>query len=77
MWAGYLALANEQAATNGDAAPGFINPAIYALGLTKSYDSNFHDITSGNNGFPAKKGYDLDSGWGSPNGATLIDTLAP
>ncbi len=77
MWAGYLALANEQAATNGDAAPGFINPAIYALGLTKSYDSNFHDITSGNNGFPAKKGFDLDSGWGSPNGATLIDTLAP
>ena len=33
MWAGYLALTNQQAAANGDPAPGFINPAIYPLGL--------------------------------------------
>ena len=26
MWAGYLALANEQAASKGDKPPGFINP---------------------------------------------------
>ena len=38
--------------------------------------ADFHDITSGNNGFRAVAGYDLDSGWGSPNGANLINALA-
>ncbi len=77
MWAGYLALANQQAATNHVSAPGFINPTIYPLGLGSTYSSLFHDITSGNNGYPATKGYDLDSGWGSPNGSALINDLAP
>jgi len=77
MWAGYIALANEQEATNGDTSVGFMNPGIYQIGLSSSYDNNFHDITSGNNGFPAGTGYDLDSGWGSPNGANLINALAP
>lgn len=76
MWAGYLALANEQAVTNGVAAPGFINPTIYPLGLGSGYGTDFHDITSGNNGFPAVKGYDLITGWGSPNGSGLINALA-
>jgi hypothetical protein len=75
MWAGYLALANQQAAAKGNPAPGFINPTIYALGLGSGYAAAFHDITSGNNGFPAEVGYDLDSGWGSPNGAGLINAL--
>jgi len=75
MWAGYLALANQQAATNGDSAPGFINPTIYPLGLGSGYGAAFHDITSGSNGFPAVTGYDLASGWGSPNGAGLIAAL--
>jgi subtilase family serine protease len=75
MWAGYIALANQQAVTNGAPAPGFINPAIYPLGLGSNYDSLFHDITSGSNGFPAVVGYDLATGWGSPNGSALIDAL--
>jgi subtilase family serine protease len=77
MWAGYLALTNEQAVTNGDAPPGFIDPTIYPLGLGSTYGSLFHDITSGSNGFPATVGYDLASGWGSPNGSGLINALAP
>ena len=77
MWAGYVALANQQAAANGDSAVGFLNPTIYQIGLSSSYDADFHDITSGNNGFPATTGYDLDTGWGSPNGANLINALAP
>ncbi|MGB8848685.1 MAG: protease pro-enzyme activation domain-containing protein [Candidatus Acidiferrales bacterium] len=77
MWAGYLALANQQAAASGDAAPGFINPAVYAIGVSSSYDTDFHDITSGSNGFSAVTGYDLATGWGSPNGAALINALAP
>jgi subtilase family serine protease len=32
LWAGFLALANEQAAVNGKPPVGFVNPAIYALG---------------------------------------------
>ena len=75
MWAGYLALVNQQAVANGASAPGFINPTIYPLGLSGSYTSDFHDITSGNNGFPAVAGYDLNTGWGSPN-AGLIAALA-
>ena len=77
MWAGYIALANQQAAASGDAAPGFINPAVYEIGVSSSYDTDFHDITSGSNGFSAVTGYDLATGWGSPNGAALLNALAP
>jgi hypothetical protein len=75
MWAGYIALANQQAAATGAPAVGFINPAIYPLGLSAGYGAAFHDIISGNNGFPAVAGYDLQTGWGSPNGAGLINAL--
>jgi subtilase family serine protease len=77
MWAGYMALVNQQAVKNGKPLLGFINPLIYPLGLSKGYAAAFHDITKGSNGFPAVKGYDLATGWGSPNGAGLINALAP
>jgi subtilase family serine protease len=76
MWAGYLALTNQQAAAHHDKAPGFINPTIYPLGLGSGYHTDFHDITVGSNGFPATKGYDLATGWGSPNTDGLINALA-
>jgi kumamolisin len=75
MWAGYLALANQQAALNGMPPLGFINPALYDIGLGPSYDSDFHDITTGSNGYSATIGYDLATGWGSPNGSGLIAGL--
>jgi kumamolisin len=62
MWAGYLALANQQAASNGQPPLGFINPALYNIGLGQSYDTDFHDITSGSNGYSATTGYDLATG---------------
>jgi len=77
MWAGLVALANQQAAANSASPVGFLNPAIYAIGVSSSYGTDFHDITSGNNGFPAVTGYDLDSGWGSPKGYYLINALVP
>jgi len=74
-WAGFLALVNEKA---GGQSVGFINPAIYSIGMGSSYARAFHDIISGSNGmYSAKKGYDLVTGWGSPNGTYLIDSLAP
>jgi len=76
MWAGYLALVNEQALLNGNPAVGFINPALYSIGAGSSYDADFHDITSGSNGFSATTGYDLATGWGSPNGSGLITALS-
>ncbi len=75
IWAGYMALANQQAVARGDSTLGFIIPAIYSIGLSSTYDTDFHDIAIGNNGFPAVAGYDLVSGWGSPNGANLINSL--
>ena len=77
MWAGYLALVNQQAVANGNSVLGFINPALYSIGLGSSYGADFHDITSGTSGsYSAVTAYDLVTGWGSPNGSGLINTLA-
>ena len=50
---------------------------------TELSNSLFHDITTGNNfwrgspnRFPAVPGYDLCTGWGTPNGTNLITALA-
>jgi kumamolisin len=78
LWAGLIAMANEQAATNGEPTVGFINPVIYALGVGTAFTSDFHDITSGSNGkYSAVKNFDLVTGWGSPQGVNLINALAP
>ena len=76
MWAGYLALVNQQAVANGNHTVGFINPTLYTIGEGSSYGSDFHDVTSGSNGYSATVGYDLATGWGSPNGSGLITALA-
>ena len=75
MWAGYIALVNQQLASNAEPTIGFINPTIYAQNVTSSYGTDFHDITSGTSGsYSAVAGYDLVTGWGSPN-AGLINAL--
>jgi subtilase family serine protease len=76
MWAGYLALVNQQSVANGNKSVGFINPSLYSIGAGSSYGSDFHDIVSGSNGYSATTGYDLATGWGSPNGTGLINALA-
>jgi subtilase family serine protease len=76
MWAGFLALVNQQAVANGQPTLGFINPALYDVLAGSDYTSAFHDITSGSNGFTATTGFDLVTGIGSPNGQALIDALA-
>jgi subtilase family serine protease len=75
MWAGYLALANQQAVSTSGKTLGFINPTLYTIGLGSSYATDFHDVTSGSNGYSATAGYDLATGWGSPKGAGLINSL--
>jgi subtilase family serine protease len=78
MWAAYIALVNQQLAANGEPTIGFINPTIYAQNLTSSFNADFHDIISGTSGtYSAVTGYDLVTGWGTPNGTGLINALAP
>ena len=84
LWAGFTALVNEQATNYGLPPVGFLNPAIYAIGKSAAYNNDFHDITSGNNtnvtvtdNYFAVPGYDLCTGWGTPNGQNLINALAP
>ncbi len=81
MWAGYLALANEQLLLNGGTkTAGFINPTLYNVYAGSSYTSDFHDITSGcqsgTDAYCATTGYDPVTGLGSPNGAGLINVIA-
>src|SRR5580698_6998284 len=76
MWAGYLALANQQAAASSKTI-GYINPIIYPDALTSSYSTLFHDVTSGSCGtYSAVTGYDLCTGWGSPKTTGIINVLA-
>ena len=75
LWAAYIALANQQAVANGGKTLGLINPLIYLLGRSSGYSAAFHEITSGSNGYPAVAGYNLATGWGSMNGAGLINAL--
>src|SRR5271167_1160265 len=76
MWAGYIALVNQQLVANNHPTIGFINPYLYSFGVSSSYGTDFHDITSGKSGsYSAVKGYDLVTGWGSPNGQGLINAL--
>jgi uncharacterized repeat protein (TIGR03803 family) len=84
LWAGFAALINQQAAANNQSSIGFANPAIYALGQSSNGSSAFHDITTGNNTnssspdkFFAVPGYDLCTGWGTPDGTNLINALRP
>jgi kumamolisin len=70
LWAGLIALANEQ---NGKTA-GFINPIIY----TAKAKPAFRDITQGNNGsFKASSGWDACTGLGTPIAPKLITTVNP
>ncbi len=82
LWAGFIALVNQQAAVLGKSPVGFINPVVYGLGAGPNYAAVFHDITSGNNTnsssrtkFFAVSGYDLCTGWGTPRGSNLINAL--
>ncbi len=64
MWSGVIAFANQDRAANGLPTldgPTQTLPLLYSLP-----NSDFHDITTGNNGYAAGPGYDLVTGRGSP-----------
>ena len=81
QWSAITALADQAAGHR----LGFLNPALYAIGLAGPlYNYAFHDITTGNNawdvtgvpGYSATRGWDPASGLGSPNAGHLITLLS-
>jgi kumamolisin len=68
--AGMIALWTQQARAAGRPRPGFVPPLLYSLARRQT--QAFVDITQGSNALfggtccPARPGYDLASGWGSP-----------
>ena len=77
--ASVVALANQARGSN----LGFMNATLYSIAESASYATDFHDITVGNNkqlgtptGNTAAAGYDLATGWGTPNVAHLVADLA-
>jgi subtilase family serine protease len=86
LWAALATLVNASPACQGHSI-GFANPALYAV-AGSAYAANFRDITSAKPGgmpttnrfdatepFPAKAGYDMASGLGTPNGFELGASL--
>ena len=78
--ASVVALANQSRGSS----LGFLNSTLYGLAENPvTYAADFHDITVGNNqlsgtlaGNSAHPGYDLATGWGTPNVANLVSSLA-
>ncbi len=69
LWAGLIALMNQKLTQ----PVGFLNPLIYQPLVGKG---SFQDISSGSNGaYSAKQGWDACTGWGTPNGAKLLQAL--
>jgi len=87
LWAGLVADLDSGCLTpgggQGDTA-GFINRTLYSWDEDNS-DSANHDVTSGNNDYTdtnsgdyqAASGYDMASGWGSPDAPNLVTALEP
>jgi subtilase family serine protease len=76
VWAG---IAELMVQSNGNQRVGPINPRLYAQGLLQdTATTGIRDVTRGNNdfngvrGYDAVPGFDLASGWGTPDVATFI-----
>ncbi|HEX4255270.1 MAG TPA: S53 family peptidase [Streptosporangiaceae bacterium] len=81
IFSGVVALADQYAHHD----LGLINPALYTLGALSRLGvpgTGIVDVTSGDNsfagvtGYPATKGYDLASGWGTIDAAKFVPALA-
>jgi subtilase family serine protease len=79
QWAGIIADANQLAGH----PLGSLNPKLYSLGASGRQSQFFHDITFGSNaindgvpGYSATVGWDLTTGWGTPNLGKLVWELA-
>ncbi len=77
IWAAYTVIWNKNNAALGRPGVGFVAPLIYSLANDPTtYALDFHDITSGTNGFNAVTGWDEATGWGSPDFNNLANNQA-
>jgi subtilase family serine protease len=78
-WAGLAAMLDQQRGHR----VGLLNPTLYELGRAQAKGGRavFHDVVEGSStttlarGFRAKPGYDLATGWGSPDGGALFEAF--
>ncbi len=73
-WGGIVAIADQGRVAAGVGTldgPGQTLPALYSLS-----SADFHDVTSGSNGYQATAGYDMVTGIGSPKANLLVGNLA-
>jgi subtilase family serine protease len=80
LWAGFLGDVNQIRAIDGFSPIGYFSPYLYDTvyglkGSSSLYAADFHDITSGSNGWPAGKGWDAPTGLGSFIGDNLAEQL--
>lgn len=88
LFAGLIALANQQGAEQGNPSVEFLNPAICEIAEGPLYGKCSHDIISGNNAWTnsavgtssqglyyGATGYDLYTGWGTAAGSALLSSL--
>lgn len=74
IWASFMARVNQGLGLN--APLGFANPLLYQIAQGSSYANDFHNITTGNNGYyPAEPGFSDATGLGSFNGLNLYNDL--
>lgn len=75
QWAGLAAIADQAAGHR----LGLLDPLLYGSAVVDAESSPvqpYHDVTSGDNLFyDAGPGWDMASGWGSPNACNLVSDL--
>jgi kumamolisin len=74
LWAGYIALVQQKLGRH----LGFLNPLLYQMGQQSSSlpAPPYHDITTGDNlYYSATPGWDFGTGWGSMNGANMLQDI--
>lgn len=81
QWASIIAIANQARGLQGKGNLGYLNDTVY--GVAKHSTGVFHDITVGNDEWPgsgvyytAHAGYDIASGWGTPNVANFVSAVS-
>jgi PKD repeat protein len=72
IWAGMVAVADQYAGHD----LGLLGPSFYAILNGPDYATDFHDITSGNNGYAATTAWDPVTGIGTPIVGQMVKDLS-
>ena len=76
LWAGMAAIADQGRVLAGGSPLGSTAMLTDLYNLANIAPGDFHDITTGNNGYAAGPGYDLVTGLGSPKANLLLPDLS-